>query len=153
MILVSACLAGFNCRYDGQNCFNKDVFEMIQKGKAIPICPEVMGGLETPRNPIELKLDENGEYKAIDKNGVNRTTEMMNGARKCLQIAKSYEAKNAILKSKSPSCGFGEVYDGTFTGKLVEGNGIAAKILSENKIKILNENNFNKEDLRRDRKV
>jgi uncharacterized protein YbbK (DUF523 family) len=147
MILVSACLAGFNCRYDGKNCFNKDIFELVQKGMAIPVCPEVMGGLETPRNPIEINISANGEYMAVDNKGFDKTEAMVNGAKKCLNIAKIFETNIAILKSKSPSCGFGEIYDGSFTGKVVEGKGFAAKILSENNITIMNENNYNLKDL------
>ena len=141
MFLVSACLAGVNCRYDGGNCYNKDIYEMVNKGLAIPICPEIIGGLPTPREPMET-MDNNVYTKIIDKDGNNYTELMLKGADECLRFAKLNNVKVAILKSKSPSCGFGQVYNGEFNGSLIKGNGITSELLAKNGIKIYNEYNY-----------
>lgn len=136
-ILISACLLGVKCRYDGKSKEYPQIKLLKDKHNLIPICPEVMGGRPTPRVVTEI---QNG--KAIDKDGIDQTKAFINGAIKSLEIAKEYGCTVAVLKSKSPSCGFGEIYDGTFSGTLVTGNGIAAAFFKESKISILNENNF-----------
>lgn len=129
MKIVSACLAGINCRYDRKSCENKKVVELVIKGKAIPVCPEQLGGLPTPREKHEI----NGK-NVISESGKDRTKEFQKGAEEALKIAKLVDCEEAILKSKSPSCGCGRIYDGTFLGKLVEGDGIFARILKQNGI-------------------
>jgi uncharacterized protein YbbK (DUF523 family) len=119
MIIVSACLAEVHCRYDGESKPCKMVIRLVAEGKAIPVCPEQLGGLPTPRLPAELVGD-----KVIRKDGLDVTTEFMRGAREALKIARLVGAKAAILKARSPSCGCGKIYDGSFTGRLVEGVGI-----------------------------
>ena len=138
MKIVSACLAGINCRWDGESRPCKKVIELIKQGKAIPVCPEQLGGLTTPRIPQEQK----GE-KVFRKDGIEVTKEFNQGAQETLKIAKIFNCKEAILKSKSPSCGSGKIYDGTFSGTLIKGNGVTAKLLKENGIKIINEEKFN----------
>jgi len=141
MFLVSACLAGYNCRYDGGNCYNKDICDMVNNGLGIPVCPEVIGGLSIPRNPVEI-IQKNGDIKIKDKDGKNYTEQILKGAQDCLNFAKLNNIKVAILKSKSPSCGFGQVYNGKFNGSLIKGNGITSELLSKNDIKIYNEYNY-----------
>ncbi len=141
MYIVSSCLAGINCRYDGRNHLNKDILNLVNKGEAIPLCPEVLGGLETPRIPCEI-IGRDEFKKVINKNGVDLTSEFLNGANKVLEICKILNINKAILKSKSPSCGCGEIYDGTFSGNLIKGNGLTADLLIKNNIKVYNEKNF-----------
>ena len=115
MILVSACLAGCNCKYNGKNNNVDQILELVKANKAITICPEVLGGLPTPRQPAEIQVI-NGEIHVINKVGEDVTNEFLKGAEKTLEIARDLMPSKIILKSKSPSCGFGTIYDGTFTG-------------------------------------
>lgn len=135
MILVSACLCGVNCKYNGKNNLNEEMLELLKRGEALLICPEQMGGLETPRNPSEIKVI-NGEIKVFMNDGRDVTENYKRGAKEVLRLAKELNIKKAILKKKSPSCGCGEIYDGTFSGNLVSGNGITAALLLENGIEI-----------------
>jgi len=137
MIIVSACLAGIRCRYDGKDNFCAKVSELVKKGLAIPLCPEQLGGLPTPRVPAEIR----GE-KVFNKNGKDVTENFIKGAQETLKVAKLVNCKIAVLKSNSPSCGFGKVYDGTFSDKLTKGNGFTASLLSSNGIKIYTENDL-----------
>ena len=134
MIIVSACLAGVNCKYDGKNNANEKVIKLVSRGNAIPLCPEQLGGLSTPRIPAEIVGD-----KIINKNGLDVTDNFIKGANEALRIAQLVGCKTAILKESSPSCGLHKVYDGTFTGTKIEGKGVTAKLFSQNKIKILSE--------------
>ena len=129
MKIVSACLAGINCTYRGDSNSNKKIIEMVEKGEAIPVCPEQLGGLPTPRIASEGK-----ENKVFNKEGKDVTLEFNNGAKEALKIAKMINCKEAILKARSPSCGCGEIYDGTFSKKLIKGDGVFTKLLKENKI-------------------
>ena len=133
-ILVSACLLGERCRYDGKCKPCDEVIKLKEKYNLIPVCPEVLGGLETPRTPCEIK---NG--RVISSNGKDRTDEYKKGAEVALETAKRNNCNIAILKSKSPSCGKGKIYDGTFSGTLTDGNGITAQLLTENGIYIYSE--------------
>lgn len=142
MILVSACLAGYNCRYDGENCRNSKIAELVKNHNAIPVCPEVLGGLLTPRNPMEIVINDNKNISVLDNKGNDLTEQMLKGAYECLKIAKLNKVSYAILKSNSPSCGYGQIYNGTFTGILKEGNGITSQLLKDNGIEIYNEKNF-----------
>jgi uncharacterized protein YbbK (DUF523 family) len=123
MIIVSACLAGVACRYNGESKPCEAVIRLVAEGKAIPLCPEQLGGLPTPRLPAEQVGD-----KVIRKDGLDVTGEFERGAQEALKIARLVGAKNAILKARSPSCGCGKVYDGSFTGALVDGNGVFAEM-------------------------
>lgn len=135
MILVSACLCGVNCKYNGKNNLNEEMLELLKKGEVLLVCPEQMGGLETPRNPSEIKIINN-EVKVFMKDGRDVTENYKKGAEEVLRLAKELNIKKAILKKKSPSCGCGEIYDGTFTDKLISGNGITAALLLENGIEV-----------------
>lgn len=133
-IIVSACLLGESCRYDGKSKPCQAVIALREKYNLIPVCPEVMGGLETPRYPSEII----GE-SVIGKDGSDNTKEYKKGAEIALSIALQNDAKKAVLKAKSPSCGKGRIYDGTFSGTLKEGDGITAKLFMENGIEVLPE--------------
>ena len=133
-ILVSACLLGTACRYDGKSKPNDKILELLKKHTLIPVCPEQLGGLATPRFPSEIKGD-----RVISKVGTDVTKEYEKGAAEALKIAKLYNCKLAILKEKSPSCGYNKVYDGTFSKTLIDRQGITAKLLSENGIKVIGE--------------
>lgn len=134
MILVSACLAGLHCRYDGEEKSNETVIRLVQEGKALPVCPEQLGGLTTPRLPCEII---NG--RVIRKDGTDVTAEFARGARECLALAELTGAKFAILKAKSPSCGFGRLYDGSFSGRVIEGDGVFGALCRENGISVQTE--------------
>ncbi len=135
MKIVSACLAGINCRWDGKNSSCSKVIELVKNGEAIPVCPEQLGELSTPRTPAEQIGD-----KVITKYGKDVTSNFKKGAEEALKIAKQHKCKEAILKSKSPSCGCGQVYDGTFSGKLISGDGEFTKLLKKNNIRVITEN-------------
>ena len=148
MILVSACLCGINCKYNGGNSLNKEILDMYLRGEVVPVCPEQLGGLPTPRVAKEIAegtgadvLDGNAEV--ISKNGEDFSThEFVIGAENTLKIAQALGIKKAILKQRSPSCGFGQVYDGSFSGKIILGNGVTAELLHRNGIEILTEEDF-----------
>ena len=132
-ILVSACLLGEPCRYDGQSKPCEAVLRLGEWHTLIPICPEVMGGLSTPRSPAEIQPDG----RVVNRLGVDVTKQYRAGAEEALRMAK--DCSLAILKEKSPSCGKGRVYDGSFTGTLCDGNGICASLLLANGIDVLGE--------------
>lgn len=134
MHLVSACLAGMPCRYDGQAKPCESVIELVKEGKAIPVCPEQLAGMPTPRPPAE-QLDA----RIIAKDGTDVTLQYQRGAREALRIALIAKCDKAILKSNSPSCGCGKVYDGTFTGALIDGDGVLTQLLKQNGIEVVTE--------------
>lgn len=134
IIIVSACLAGVPCRFDGQTKGYERIKELVKNEKTILVCPEQLGGLTTPRIPSEIKGD-----KVFSKAGIDVTTQFARGAEITLALAKEYGCTQAILKSRSPSCGKGKVYDGTFTGRLIDGNGLTADLLLKNDIEVLTE--------------
>jgi uncharacterized protein YbbK (DUF523 family) len=131
MIIVSACLANIRCRYDGAGKPCEAVIRLVAEGKAIPVCPEQLGGLPTPRSPAEIIRN-----KVIRKDGVEVTDAFNRGAREALQLARLVGAKTAILKARSPSCGSGKTYDGSFTGKLIDGNGVFAELCKKDGIDV-----------------
>jgi uncharacterized protein YbbK (DUF523 family) len=134
IILVSACLAGIRCRWNGKASPCAKVIALVRNGKAIPLCPEQLGGLPTPRPAAEQR-----KGKVVDARGKDYTAAFANGAREGLKIAKMAKCRVAILKSKSPSCGCGLVYDGTFSGKLRKGDGVFAGMLKRNGILVTGE--------------
>ena len=137
-ILVSACLLGVNCQYNGESDFTRELLDFLKdRGEFIAICPEVLGGLTIPRDGAEIIGDK---VKTVKGNDV--TKEFLAGAEKVLKFAKENNVDFAILKAKSPSCGVGMIYDGTFSRKLIEGYGITAALLKKNKIKVLTEKDF-----------
>lgn len=133
-VIVSACLAGIKCRWDGETRPCKKVIDLVKQDKAIPVCPEQFGGLTTPRPPAEQKGG-----KVVTKDGKDVTREFKRGAREVLKIAKLVGCQLAILKSKSPSCGSGKVYDGSFSGALVDGDGVLTTLLKKNGIIVKSE--------------
>jgi len=142
MKLVSACLIGINCNYKGESKLNQKVFEEFRKGELYSVCPEVLGGLPVPRPGSETKygtgLDViNGTAKVISKNGSDITDSFVKGAHEVLKIAQTIGAKEAILKARSPSCGCGKVYDGTFSDKLIDGDGVTTALLKKYGIKVI----------------
>ena len=140
-ILISACLLGLACRYDGaisRAAFDDDTIKRLtSEHNLVPFCPEIYGGLRTPREPAELQSG-----KVMSKIGSDVTESYTKGAREALKIAKLLGCKAAILKEKSPSCGSGKIYDGSFTGTLTDGDGITARLLSENGIAIYGESDI-----------
>lgn len=142
MILVSSCLAGINCKYNGGNNYNEKVFNLVKEGKAIPVCAEQLGGLTTPRVASEIKYIDGKRY-VINKAGEDVTEQFEKGANEILDLAKKLNITKAILKAKSPSCGKGKIYNGEFNGGLIQGNGILAELLIENGIEVITENEMN----------
>ena len=138
-ILVSACLLGINCRYDGTGKLDERLHTLKEKHHLIPICPEIFGGMKTPRDPAEIILD-----KVINKVGEDVTEYYRKGAEEVLKLAKFYDCKLAILKERSPSCGYGKIYDGTFSGNIVDGNGVTAELLIENGVTVIGESQIEK---------
>ena len=144
MILVSACLVGINCRYDGSNIFNDELLKKFKAEDFIPVCPERLGGLPTPRPSASIKNATGaeviaGKAKVIDDNGKDVTKEFLKGAQESLKIAKIVGVKKAILKENSPSCGV-NFTDSDFNK--VKGTGVFTAMLKSEGIKIFSEYNF-----------
>lgn len=139
VILVSNCLLGTECRYKGDGCRCGGVLRLAEEHTLVPVCPEQMGGLPTPRDPAEIQ----GE-RVVSCAGKDVTAEYQKGAETALFLAKLNRVDFAILKAKSPSCGKGLIYDGTFTGNKIPGNGVAAALLQENGIPVYTEEELDK---------
>jgi len=133
-ILISACLAGINCKYNGGNNENSKIITLIKNGNAILVCPEQLGGLTTPRVSAERLED-----KVVTKDERDVTEEYNRGADEVLKLAQKLNIKKAILKSRSPSCGKGKIYDGTFSHSLIDNDGVTAELLRKNGIKVFTE--------------
>ncbi len=131
-VLVSSCLLGLNCKYNGENNYIKFINKLVDKIEIIPVCPEQLGGMQTPRDSCEII-----ENRIFSTKGKEYTYEFYKGALETIKMARLFECKVAILKKRSPSCGFGEIYDGNFNRTIIEGNGITAQKLSEKGIKII----------------
>lgn len=136
-ILISACLIGLNCKYDGGNNENSKLVELMKEKDLVPICPEQLGGLKTPRVSAERKQE-----KVITKEGVDVTKEYQKGAEEVLNLAKKLNIKKAILKSRSPSCGIDEIYDGTFSHTLIKRDGVTAELLKKNGIEVISSDRY-----------
>lgn len=146
MIVISACLAGEKCRYDGKDNKINQFYELVKQNEAIVVCPEVLGGLSTPREPAEIKggtaLDVlSGKAKVITKSGKDVTKAFVKGAYETLEIVKQAGVKTVVLKESSPSCGSEWVYDGTFLNRKIEGEGITSALLRKHGIKVYSEKN------------
>lgn len=133
-LLISACLLGVRCRYDGEGQPTLAVEALMERYHLIPVCPEQLGGLPTPRMPCERV---EGIVQA--KTGEDMTAQYLRGAEQALHLARRFSCRKAVLKERSPSCGSGEVYDGTFTGTLVPGDGVTAELLRKNGIAVYGE--------------
>lgn len=138
-ILISGCLLGLKCRYDAKEKKLPEIEKLIEIYNLIPVCPEQLGGLPTPRIPAERVNN-----KVVNQAGVDVTKEYQLGAEEALKIAKLYNCEKAILKEKSPSCGCGKIYDGTFSKNLIVGNGFTADLLLKNGIEIFGESEIDK---------
>ena len=127
-VLISACLLGFECKYCGgsNKLTEQQLAALGERFRLIPVCPETAGGLPTPRDPSERLGD-----KVVSNQGRDVTAQYQKGAETALWLARRYDCKAALLKEKSPSCGSGLIYDGSFTGTLVTGDGVAAQMLKE----------------------
>ncbi len=136
MIVVSECLLGINCKYNAGNNACKPLIEFAKNGGVIPVCPEQLGGLPTPRIPAEIINN-----KVRNKNGEDVTGNFKKGAEEALKIVDLVKPELIILKAKSPSCGYQKIYDGSFTGKIIDGNGVFAKMLIDRNYKIITEEN------------
>nr|VFK47179.1 MAG: Uncharacterized conserved protein YbbK, DUF523 family [Candidatus Kentron sp. TC]VFK47949.1 MAG: Uncharacterized conserved protein YbbK, DUF523 family [Candidatus Kentron sp. TC] len=134
MKLCSACLLGIDCVYDGGNNKNEEILRLLRRETLIPVCPEQLGGLPTPRIPAEQR-----GQRVITKKGIDVTENFRKGARETLRLARLYGAREVILKQRSPSCGVGQIHDGTFSGRVIVGNGITAALLKENGLKVMSE--------------
>jgi uncharacterized protein YbbK (DUF523 family) len=152
-VIISACLLGIECNYKSKaaSVYGQEFFRIVEAARKmgiifIPVCPEQLGGLPTPRIPAELQAGSldvlNGKGKIINKEALDVTSNFVKGARETLKIAEITGADFAVLKSNSPSCGSGYVYDGTFSGRLVKGSGVTAEILRSQGMKIFDENSF-----------
>ena len=138
MKLCSACLIGIECRYNGKSKPNMKVIELAKREALIPVCPEQLGGLATPREPQE-RIGK----RVVTKTGIDVTENFNKGAKQVLLIAKILGIKEAILKQRSPSCGCGQIYDGTFSDKVINGDGVTTALLRRNNIKVVSEEDFN----------
>lgn len=143
-VLISACLAGINCKFNGENnLLDRGILDEISKKyHLLFVCPEVFGGLSTPREPAEMKGG-----LVVTKTAKNVSENFKFGAEICLKIAKLNGCKKAILKTRSPSCGSGQIYDGSFSKKLIFGDGVAAKLLKENGILVFSEDEIGRLDV------
>ena len=141
-ILVSACLLGVNCRYNGTGGLREELLKLMTAHSLIPICPEQLGGLPTPRPPAECRSG-----RVITDEGNDVTTAFQTGACEALKLARLYSCHYAILKERSPSCGSGRIYDGTFSGALTYGDGITAALLKSHGIRVFGESEIS--DLKR----
>ena len=130
-LLISACLLGENCKYSGGNNYNPAVEALRERFELIPVCPEQLGGLPTPRVPSERSGD-----KVLNREGADVTDAFRIGAEKALAAAKAHGIKRAVFQERSPSCGCGMIYDGTFSGKLIPGDGITTELLRRNGVEV-----------------
>ena len=136
-ILISACLMGACCRYDGASKAHPLTAALAERHTLVPVCPEQLGGLPTPREPSERRADA-----VVSRSGTDVTAQFRRGAEQALHLARLYGCKAAVLKERSPSCGSGEVYDGTFSGRLTPGDGVTAALLKANGIAVYGESDL-----------
>ena len=141
MKLISACLLGVNCNFEGKNWLNPQLLEEFHKGNLFPVCPEVLGGLPVPRVPSEIQhgtgadvLD--GKVRVMNLQGVDVTKEFIDGAHAVLKIAKLVGAREALLIEMSPSCGCGKIFDGSFSNKFVKGDGVTTALLKKKGVRV-----------------
>jgi uncharacterized protein YbbK (DUF523 family) len=144
IVLVSACLLGIKCRFDGQGKEVPDLVTALQDYRVIPFCPETAGGLTIPRFPAEIQNGDgaavlNGKAQVVNQAGEDCTDQFIKGAAFVLKLVGQHQPDFVILKAKSPSCGVGKIYDGTFSGKLIEGDGVTTALLRSAGVKIYSE--------------
>ena len=136
-LLVSSCLLGINCRYNAIPVAHPEVLELMDRFSLVPCCPEQLGGLPTPRNPAERKCD-----RVINRDGADVSSEYLRGAEEALKLCRIMGIKCAVLKERSPSCGSGIIHDGSFSGKLIEGDGVTSQLLKLNGIRVYGESSY-----------
>lgn len=144
MLVVSACLAGMKVRYNGTDCLEDVIGEMVRSGKAVTVCPEILGGFQTPREPAEIQggtgedvLD--GTARVLDRSGADVTDQYVAGAAETLAICRKMGATEIVLKENSPSCGSSMIYNGDFSGEKIPGEGVTTALLKRNGIKVWSE--------------
>lgn len=150
MKIISACLCGVNCKYNGGNNLNPYFLDLLAMGELLPICPEQLGGLPTPRSACEISggTGQDVAEKAalvINRNGIDVTPGFIRGAEETVRIAIRAQVDGAILKSGSPSCGTGNIYDGTFSRQMIKGDGVTAAMLKQHGIQVWNEQEYLRE--------
>ena len=133
---MSACLLGLCCRYDGKSKPSQRVLQLTEKHQLIPVCPEQLGGLPTPRPPAEMQ-----DGRVVNRLGLDVTAQYEKGAAETVRLCELFHCEAAVLKARSPSCGSEAVYDGTFSGRLIPGQGVAARLLTARGIPVLSEEN------------
>ena len=143
-VLISACLSGVKCRHNGRDSKSEEAMERFKEEELVPVCPEQLGGLSTPRPPAEIVGGDGADVldgcaSVITVDGEDKTSEFLGGAHQTLEIATSHNATHAVLKSNSPSCGCGQIYDGSFTSKLSKGDGVTAALLRRHGIHVMTE--------------
>nr|WP_034624176.1 DUF523 domain-containing protein [Maridesulfovibrio hydrothermalis] len=134
LYIVSGCLAGLRCRYDGKDSADERVINLVREGRAVPVCPEQFGGLPTPRPSCEIV-----DGRVLNADGMDVSDNFLRGAEEAFKLVEMLGAEKAILKSRSPSCGISKIYDGTFSGNLVDGDGVFAAMLKKAGIEVENE--------------
>lgn len=147
MILVSSCLAGLEVRYNGTHSLNHKISKLIEVNKAIPVCPELLGGFSTPREPAEIIGGNgedvlNGKAKVVEKSGRDVTELYIKGAYATLKKATDVNAAVVVLKEYSPSCGSSMIYNGEFMGEKIVGNGVTTALLKRNGLRVISEEQF-----------
>ncbi|MBI5873222.1 MAG: DUF523 domain-containing protein [Candidatus Omnitrophica bacterium] len=156
-VLVSACLAGINCVYDGTNKLNPVFAKMFERGEALIFCPEVLGGLNIPHDPSEISGGDgfdvlSARARVVSKKGDDVTPYFLKGAEKVLRLAQKHGIRCAVMKSKSPSCGCGFIFDGTFSKKLIAGYGVTAALLKKNGVEVESDIEYLKRNAEKKRK-
>ena len=154
LILVSTCLLGLDTKYNGNSNENNIIMEYARFGKFIPVCPEQLGGLETPRASAEIIGGSgedvlHGKCKVMTDRGIDETNQYIKGAREVVKLLKLFPVTAAILKQRSPSCGNSKIYDGTFTGNVIDGQGVTAALLKQYDIPVFSEEDVTSELLER----
>ncbi len=148
MRMVSACLLGIKCAWDGKARYkNRKVIELLRKETLIPVCPEQLGGLATPRECQEIEKGSgddvlDGRSRVKNKIGRDVTRQFIGGAKEALEIARQYNIEEFVAKSRSPSCGCGSIYDGSFSKRLIKGDGVTVALFKRNGIKVISQNNI-----------
>ncbi|WP_347320393.1 DUF523 domain-containing protein [Rossellomorea sp. RS05] len=144
MLVVSACLAGMKVRYNGTDCLEEVIGDMVRSGKAVTVCPEILGGFQTPREPAEIQggtgedvLD--GTARVLDRSGADVTDQYVAGAAETLAICRKMGATDIVLKENSPSCGSSIIYNGDFSGEKIPGEGVTTALLRRHGIKVRSE--------------
>ncbi|MGI6360874.1 MAG: DUF523 domain-containing protein [Bacillota bacterium] len=152
MILISACLLGENCTYKGSNNYDPDIIKWLKDREYLAICPEVLGGLSTPRLPAEIQKGTGNEVlkgtaRVVNQRGKDLTAPFLSGAKAALELAINKDAQLVILKENSPSCGVKKIYDGSFSKQKINGQGVTAALLIQNGFKVCSEKNLKKQGL------